>query len=664
MKFQLNKTGILAKLLLPTSGIFIVAVVILVSVIIQMQGNFSEHMGKSVADVLQTTTKWVQRQFTQMESNVGETLQKNVAKASDTLSQNTSSELAKIQADIIDDLQRTMKLNGESMASLLAHVAPRALLSSNYADLVSYVKSVTQRPDVIYAIYLNPKGRPITRYVNRKDAKIKSYLKNGAGKRKLDKVLNGSKNDSSVMVVEKKMALEGKVLGKIVLCLDRTSILDKKEEVESQFASLTDKNDDMIRSALGQVSSHTVELMQTTLAEIAKQSDEAWRAIEKEINQTGLEAKFRMQRTLIGIGLIFGLVVLSVIGTLAFAMVLKPINQVIAGLKDIATGEGDLTKRLEINSKDEIGTLARWFNQFVENLQKIIKDLASNAQDMRSSSAELSEISKTMSMGSRKTSDKATGVAEAGDQMRYNMNSVASAMEEATTNLNMVVTAVEEMTSTINEIAQTSESARNQTDSAMHLANSTSVLVNQLGDSAQEIGKVVEAITEISDQVNLLALNATIEAARAGAAGKGFAVVANEIKELANQTQESTNEIKSRVSDIQNSTGGTVTKINEIVSSFGKVNDLVGVIATAIEEQSVTTKEISGNLSQANSGINNVNENVNNSSTAASQVADDIGEVRQASSEMLSSSSQVNQNAEQLSNLSEQLASMVGRFRI
>ncbi len=664
MKFHLNKLGILAKLLLPISVIFVAAMAILVFVLIQMQGNFAGHMGKSVTDVLQSTTTSVQSQFVEMEKNVVETLQQNLVQASDTLSRNTSSELAKIQTDIIADSRQTLKLNAESLASLLAHVAPRAILSNNFADLVSYVKSVSLREDVIYAIYLNPNGRPITRYINRDDPKIQSFLSSGEGNRKLDKVLNASLSDSSVLVVEKEMSLEGKSLGKIVLCMDKSLILDKNKAVENRFNSLTQKNNEMIRSALTQVSSETGVMMQATMNRIAKQSNDAWAMIEEQIARIGSKAKSRMQRVLIGIGLAFGLVVLSVIGYLAFALVLKPINQVVAGLKDIATGEGDLTKRLQIHSKDEIGTLARWFNQFVENLQTIIKDLASNAHDMRSSSAELSEISKSMTAGSQKTSDKAIGVAEAGDQMRQNMTSVAAVMEQATTNLSMVVTAVEEMTATINEIAQTSESARGKTDAAVSLANSTSLQVNQLGDSAQEIGKVVEAITEISDQVNLLALNATIEAARAGEAGKGFAVVANEIKELANQTSDSTNEIKRRVSDIQHSTDGTVTKINEIVTASSEVNELVGTIATAIEEQSVTTKEISGNLSQANEGINDVNENVNNSSAVASQVADDIGEVKKASSEMLSSSSQVNQNAEQLAKLSEQLASMVGRFKI
>jgi methyl-accepting chemotaxis protein len=358
--------------------------------------------------------------------------------------------------------------------------------------------------------------------------------------------LNASQKDSSVMVVEKEMLLEGKSLGKVLLCMDKSFILDRKKEVENRFGSLTRKNDEMIQSALTQVSSETADMMRTTLKSIAKQSDDAWATIEKEIGQIGSKAKSGMQRVLIGIGLVFGLLMLSVIGSLAFAMVLKPINQVVAGLKDIATGEGDLTKRLEIHSEDEIGALARWFNRFVENLQTMIKDLASNSSNMQSSSTELSEISRTMSAGSQRTTDKAIDVAEAGDQMRSNMTSVAAAMEQATTNLNMVVTAVEEMTATINEIAQTGESARQKTDAAVNLANSTSLQVNHLGDSANEIGKVVEAITEISDQVNLLALNATIEASRAGEAGKGFAVVANEIKELAKQTSESTSEIKKR----------------------------------------------------------------------------------------------------------------------
>jgi methyl-accepting chemotaxis protein len=664
MRFKFNSKGILAKLLVPISGIFILAMIILVLTILQMQGSFTIHMGESVNAILQSTTASVNSRFNKMETDVIDSLRQNLAQASETLSTTTAAGFSSVQSDIITDLEQNLRSNADSVAALMAQVAPRAILSNNFMDLVAYVKSVTQRPDVIYAVYLKPDGRPITRYINRSDEKIKAYIKTGAGKKKLDKVLSASAKDDSVLLAEKELLLEGKQLGKVVLCMDRAEILAKQGQVKNQFNALMAKTDKMIESALEQVSSVTDSKMQSTLKHIADESEASWEKIGSDIDRIGNEAKSRMRSVLMIVGLVFGLVMLAVIGTLTLLMVLRPINVVLAGLKDIATGDGDLTKRLEIKSKDEIGALANWFNQFVGNLQSIIRDVASNADDMQSSSAELSQISNHMSDGSCQTSEKATSVAEAGDQMRANMNSVAAAMEQATTNLAMVVTAVEEMTATINEIAKNSENARGKTDAAVNLANETSNQVNELGQSAQEIGKVIETITDISEQVNLLALNATIEAARAGEAGKGFAVVANEIKELAKQTSDSTNEIKARVGDIQSSTNGTVTRISDIVSAFDEVNQLVGTIATSIEEQSVTTQEISGNLSQANGGITEVNKNVNNSTTVVSQVAENIEEVKTAANGMSDSSSQVNLNAEQLAKLSEQLASMVRRFKI
>lgn len=668
MRFNISKKGstkgILAKLLLPISGTFIIAMVILVVIMLRMQGGVTVQLGESVNGILQSTGKSVQNQFATMETEVVESLRQNLVQASTTLSKNTSSELSGIQATIIADSENNMRSKAEAVADLMAQVAPRAILSNNFADLVSYVKSVTQQPEVIYAVYLNPDGRPITRYIDRDDPKIKSFMKTGNGRKSLDKVLNASSKDASLLIVEKKLELEGNPLGKIRLCVDKSAILAKQEKVKNQFNALIDKNNQMIAGALDQVSLVTAGKMQSTLQEIAVQSDKTWEKIGADIDQIGHQAKSKMRTVLVAAGIAFGLVILSVISALTYFMVLSPINEVVAGMRDIATGDGDLTKRLKIASKDEIGALARWFNQFIDNLQSIIRDVASNADGMRSSSAELSQISNHMSDGSRKTSEKAVGVSEAGDQMRTNMTSVAASMEQASTNLSMVVAAVEEMTATINEISQTSENARVKADSAVHLANETSDQVNALGVSADEIGKVIETITDISEQVNLLALNATIEAARAGEAGKGFAVVANEIKELANQTSHSTGEIKNRVGDIQASTKRTVTHITDIVAAFGEVNELVGTIATAIEEQSVTTREISGNLTQANGGITEINENVNNSTLVATQVADDIEDVKAAASEMSDSSAQVNINSDQLAKLSEQLASVVGRFRI
>jgi methyl-accepting chemotaxis protein len=341
-----------------------------------------------------------------------------------------------------------------------------------------------------------------------------------------------------------------------------------------------------------------------------------------------------------------------------------PINNAVTRLKDIAQGEGDLTQRLEVHTRDELGEMATWFNTFLQNLQTMIKDIADNAVSLSNASTELSAISQQMSAGAEQTSGKSNTVAAASEEMSANVNSVAAAMEQAATNLNMVSSATEQMTASVSEIAQNSEKARDITGTAVGRAEETSKKVDTLGAATEAIGKVTEVITEISEQTNLLALNATIEAARAGEAGKGFAVVANEIKELAKQTAEATMEIKKQIEGVQGSTQETVEDIGEISKVIGMVDEIVSTIAAAVEEQSAATQDIASNISQASAGVQEVNTNVAQSSEVTTSISRDIAEVNQAANEMTTSSSQVNLSAEELAGMAENINSMVGKFKV
>jgi len=314
--------------------------------------------------------------------------------------------------------------------------------------------------------------------------------------------------------------------------------------------------------------------------------------------------------------------------------------------------------------QDELDKMAAWINTFVTRVASMIKDIAKDSEILNNSSADLSSLSAQMSGSAENMAGKSNTVAAASEEMSSNMNSVAAAMEQAATNVGMVATATEQMTSTINEIAQNSERASTITGEAVVETQSASNKVHELGSSADEIGKVVETITEISEQVNLLALNATIEAARAGEAGRGFAVVANEIKDLAKQTAEATLEIKGKIGAIQGSTNETVTEIDRISKIIHDVNEIVATIATAVEEQSVTTKEIAGNVAQASKGIQEVNENVAQSSTVSGEIASDISGVNQSADEMSNSSAQVNLSAEELNRMGVKLNEMVGKFKV
>jgi methyl-accepting chemotaxis protein len=365
--------------------------------------------------------------------------------------------------------------------------------------------------------------------------------------------------------------------------------------------------------------------------------------------------------------LIIMVVSLLVVGVLVFfaaKSITKPINDAVAGLKDIAEGEGDLTKRLQVNTKDEVGEMAKWFNIFLDKLQDIIKQIAANSSGVGANSTQLSSISQNLLASAEDTAQRSTNVATASEEMSANLNTVAAAMEESATNASMVATAAEQMSSTINEIAENAEKARTVSSQAVGQAENAYDKMNELGVAADKIGKVTETITEISEQTNLLALNATIEAARAGEAGKGFAVVANEIKELAKQTAEATLDIKNLIDDVQNTSKSTEGEIEQISKIIGGVNDIVSTIATAVEEQTAATQEIANNISQASQGIQEVNENVNQSSAVAADITQDIAEVSNAAKSISASSNDVKQSAQHLLDSSNELNKIVGSFKV
>ena len=365
--------------------------------------------------------------------------------------------------------------------------------------------------------------------------------------------------------------------------------------------------------------------------------------------------------TILIVGLI-ALVITGVVWIYVSGSIVKLIDSVVKNLKEIA--QGDLTKRIEIKAGNELGDMAQWFNVFLDKLQEIIGRIAESSGQVGKSSETLSEIAAMVATGVGETAQRADNVARSAGEMSTNLNNVAAAMEESSTNASMVATAAEEITATINEIARNAEKARSISDQAVNKAGETSSQMDGLGQAAHGIGKVVETITEISEQVNLLALNATIEAARAGDAGKGFAVVANEIKELAKQTSEATLEIKGKIEDIQGSTGRTVRGINEISGVIDTINQIVGTIATSVEEQSSATRKIADNIAQASRGMQEVNKNINQSSIASTEISDDIAVVSQSSGEIADSSVQMKVSVGDLQGLTANLNSIVNSFKI
>jgi len=386
-------------------------------------------------------------------------------------------------------------------------------------------------------------------------------------------------------------------------------------------------------------------------------------AIPRDIGAT-LAAISTNLYMMIGGGAVFLVLLLLALNFTINVLMNRPLRMAISQFEK--AGQGDLTQRTisKEGRRDEFAELGAGFNTFMDNVQTMVVELQSSVQTMNTSSGELSTLAKGMETGAKSSSDRANSVAAAAEEMSANMNSVAAASEQAATNVNMVATATEEMSTTISRIAENTEQASAITRAAVEQARGATEKVNVLGKAASEISKVTEVISEISEQTNLLALNATIEAARAGEAGKGFAVVANEIKVLAKQTSDATQQIRQQIEGIQSSTGATIDEIREITKVIDQVNEIVTTIATAIEQQAITTSEIGGNVVQAAQGITEVNENVAQTSAVSGEIAGDINGVSGVIEEMSRSAGEVNGKADDLADLAAKLKELISKFRV
>ncbi len=299
-----------------------------------------------------------------------------------------------------------------------------------------------------------------------------------------------------------------------------------------------------------------------------------------------------------------------------------------------AMAQGDLTITADVAANDEIGQMARDLTTAQAALRSTLADLGDRA-------SELDTTSQDMMAGAGQVT------AATGEQSQQ-IASVAASAEQVSRNVQTTAAGAEQMGASIREIAQNAAEAARVASQATGVAASTSETVARLGTSSQEIGDVVKAITSIAEQTNLLALNATIEAARAGEAGKGFAVVASEVKDLAQETARATEDIARRVEAIQADTAGAVSAIDEISQIIASINDYQLTIASAVEEQTATTNEMSRSVSEA--------------ATGSSDIAGSVQTVAQTSEETTTVITQMSQRTAELAEMATRLRADVSRF--
>jgi methyl-accepting chemotaxis protein len=381
-------------------------------------------------------------------------------------------------------------------------------------------------------------------------------------------------------------------------------------------------------SALGAYK-EPIHKLETKIQEFSESID---KLMEEGIKDSeALEKKVAYTLLILGlVAIIFAIIISMVI----IISIKRPLNEMNARITDIAQGEGDLTRRLNVTGSDEIAEISRMFNMFIEKLHGIISMIASTSTQVAAAASQLNSTSERIATGAEEVAAQSATVATAGEEMSatsgdiaQNCQMAAEGAQRASQSASNGAGVVERTVAVMGQIAEkVQESART---------------VESLGERSDQIGAIIGTIEDIADQTNLLALNAAIEAARAGEQGRGFAVVADEVRALAERTTRATKEIGEMIKAIQRETRGAVAAMEQGVHQveagtieaaksgdalrdiLEQVNDVatqVNQIATAAEEQTATTGEISNNMQQITQVVQDTASGAHQSATAASQL--------------------------------------------
>ncbi|RMU74295.1 Methyl-accepting chemotaxis protein [Pseudomonas syringae pv. apii] len=529
-----------SRLLRPVFIALGIALLVQVVVAVALTRSTVTALEADLASRLGVDSQHLSSELESASSEVTSSLDALSASTRQRLSVGLSTRLKDEQAQLRATLEKDLRESATDMAELLAAVAPRAMWDNDTPTLSEFARRAQRNPNVLFVVYDDAAGEHLTRYMNRDNPLVKALLAKGEGERAMDKVLNAAKNDPSVYYVEASISPNGVEIGKVRMGVSTATVEENLAALDKRFATLITSGEQLVSDSLASASKDSSTALRTRL-----QSAQAAGVAMTANTRVAVQEAAETLRWRIGMGLaLVGLCVLLLLAVVLGRRVVSKLHLLIAALNDLAAGEGDLTKRVKLDSNDEIGDMSAAVNCFIDKLQPIVREAGEVAQRTGQEIGVMSERNAGADAAAELQRDEVAASLKALEQMADEAQSESHAMQAALRQVIDIKQATDENTRTSSQVGGLIEALAGQVETGAQV-------IERLAQQSQQIEVVLEVIHGIAEQTNLLALNAAIEAARAGETGRGFAVVADEVRALASKTQSSTGDIQEHIVALQ-----------------------------------------------------------------------------------------------------------------
>ncbi|ARQ76482.1 methyl-accepting chemotaxis protein [Pseudomonas fragi] len=549
------------------------------------------------------------------------------------------------QVQLKHALEKNLQDSANDMAQLLAAVAPRAIWDNDVPTLSDFARRAQRNPNVLFVVYDDATGQHLTRYLNRDNPINQALLAKGNGERALDKVLDAARHDPSVYYLEASINPNGVEIGKVLMGVSTASVEQDLAALDQRFSALIANSGQLVGESLQGAASDSSAALGARL----ESAQAAAAQMQANTAQTVREAADTL-RWRIGLGLaIVGLGVLLLLAVVLGRRVVNKLLLLIAALDDLAAGEGDLTKRVGLNSKDEIGDMAAAVNRFVDKLQPIVREAGDVAQRTGVEIGVMTLRNAGADAAAQLQRDEVAQSLHALSTMADDAQSESQAMQAALRQVVDIRQATDENTRTSAKVGGLIEALAGQVGEGAKV-------IERLAQQSEQIEVVLTVIHGIAEQTNLLALNAAIEAARAGETGRGFAVVADEVRALASKTQSSTGDIQAHIVALQQ---GAKEAVAAIGLAGRQADEGLAVLRGSVQLQ----KSVQASVEQVHSAIGDATRAAEHQAQGAYAVRGRVEVIHAQAERAAEAVTQTTASGKVLDGLAAQLKASLGQFR-